>query len=153
MSDAGLFTSRDVTWSLPVPMFYAPVGVLRESKWRRVACGFKVSAVGPYFLIFDYQEAFHCCLVIACINKINMISIQCHRVGQWWAGKPEFEIYSIPARGNRAYIPFNYHKCRTIYRTLSTPPWNILTLPRGDAQNKLPFPWKKPQAFHRVALH
>ena len=27
------------------------------------------------FLLFDYQEAFHCCLVVACVNKINMISI------------------------------------------------------------------------------
>ena len=45
----------------------------------------------PFFLLFDYQEAFHCCLVVACINRINMISIQCHRVGQWRAGKQEFE--------------------------------------------------------------
>ena len=28
-----------------------------------------------FFLLFDHQEAFHCCLVIACVNKINMISI------------------------------------------------------------------------------
>ena len=48
-----------------------------------LACVFKISAVGPYFLLFDYQEAFHCCLAVACINRINMISIQCHRVGQW----------------------------------------------------------------------
>ena len=34
------------------------------------------------FLPFDHQEAFHCSLVVACVNKINMISIQCHRVGQ-----------------------------------------------------------------------
>ena len=45
----------------------------------------------PFLLLFDYQEAFHCCLVIACINRINMISIQCHRVGQWGVGKQEFE--------------------------------------------------------------
>ena len=95
MSDAGLFTSRAMgkmsltsCRALSTPGKFSnvdryAVGVLRESKWRRVACGFKVSAVGPYFLIFDYQEAFHCCLVVACINKINMISIQCHRVGQW----------------------------------------------------------------------
>ena len=37
----------------------------------------------PFLLLFDYQEAFHCCLVVAYINRINMISIQCHRVGQW----------------------------------------------------------------------
>ena len=49
-----------------------------------------------FLLLFDYQEAFHCCLVVACSNRINMISIQCHRVGQ----------SSIPARGNRAYITF-----------------------------------------------
>ena len=26
-----------------------------------------------------------------------MISIQCHRVGEWWSGKPEFENVSDPA--------------------------------------------------------
>ena len=44
----------------------------------------------PFFLLFHYQEAFHCCLVVACSNRINMISIQCHRVGQgltlWMTG-------------------------------------------------------------------
>ena len=44
----------------------------------------------PFVLLFDYQEAFHCCLVVACSNRINMISIQCHRVGHR-AGKQEFE--------------------------------------------------------------
>ena len=34
-------------------------------------------------LLFEYQEACHCCLVVACSNRINMISIQCHTVGQW----------------------------------------------------------------------
>ena len=63
------------------------------------SCGFKISAVGPYFLLFDYQEAFHCCLVVACSNRINMISIQCHRVGQWQVSQ-NLKIYSIPARGN-----------------------------------------------------
>ena len=33
-----------------------------------------------------------------------MISIQCHRVGEWWSGKPEFENVSDPAG---VYIPFN----------------------------------------------
>ena len=33
-----------------------------------------------------------------------MISIQCHRVGEWWSGKPEFENVSDPAE---VYIPFN----------------------------------------------
>ena len=28
-----------------------------------------------FLLLFDYQEAFHCCLVVACRNRINMISI------------------------------------------------------------------------------
>ena len=32
-----------------------------------------------------------------------MISIQCHRVGEWWSGKPEFENVSDPAG---VYIPF-----------------------------------------------
>ena len=58
----------------------------------------------PFLLLFDCQEAFHCCLVVTCINRINMISIQCHRVGEWWSGKPEFENVSDPAG---VYIPFN----------------------------------------------
>ena len=57
----------------------------------------------PFLLLFDCQEAFHCCLVVTCINRINMISIQCHRVGEWWSGKPEFENVSDPAG---VYIPF-----------------------------------------------
>ena len=44
-----------------------------------------------YLLLFDYQEAFHCCLVVACINRINMISIECHRVGELRPGEPEFD--------------------------------------------------------------
>ena len=59
----------------------------------------------PFLLLFDCQEAFHCCLVVTCINRINMISIQCHRVGEWWSGKPEFENVSDPAG---VYIPFNH---------------------------------------------
>ena len=39
---------------------------------RNLACVFLISGV---FLLFDHQEAFHCCLVVACVNKINMISI------------------------------------------------------------------------------
>ena len=52
-----------------------------------------VSRLMSFILLFDCQEAFHCCLVVlvACSNRINMISIQCHRVGEWSAGKPEFE--------------------------------------------------------------
>ena len=62
----------------------------------------------PFLLLFDCQEAFHCCLVVTCINRINMISIQCHRVGEWWSGKPEFENVSDPAG---VYIPFNWQLC------------------------------------------
>ena len=60
----------------------------------------------PFLLLFDCQEAFHCCLVVTCINRINMISIQCHRVGEWWSGKPEFENVSDLAG---VYIPFKLH--------------------------------------------
>ena len=42
-------------------------------------------------LLFDCQEAFHCCLVVACINRINMISIECHRSGERCPGKREFD--------------------------------------------------------------
>ena len=59
-----------------------------------------VSRLMLFILLFDCQEAFHCCLVVACSNRINMISIQCHRVGEWSAGKPEFEKVSIPVWGN-----------------------------------------------------
>ena len=38
-----------------------------------------------------------------------MISIQCHRVGEWWSGKPEFENVSDPAG---VYIPFNVQSQR-----------------------------------------
>ena len=60
-----------------------------ESKWRSLMR--VVSRLLSFLLLVGYQEAFHCCLVVTCINRINMISTQCHRVGQWWAGKPEFE--------------------------------------------------------------
>ena len=72
-----------------------------------------VSRLMSFILLFDCQEAFHCCLVVACSNRINMISIQCHRVGEWSAGKPEFEKVSIPVWGNHdnaglneVHIPF-----------------------------------------------
>ena len=52
-----------------------------ESKWRSLCVCFQDFC--RFLLLFDYQDAFHCCLVVACINRINMISIQCHRVGQW----------------------------------------------------------------------
>ena len=67
-----------------------------------------------FILLFDCQEAFHCCLVVACSNRINMISIQCHRVGEWSAGKPECGNCIVPVWGNHDYaglnevaIPFN----------------------------------------------
>ena len=44
-----------------------------------------------FLLLLDCQEAFHCCLVVTCINRINMISIECHRVGEWWPGKREVD--------------------------------------------------------------
>ena len=62
-----------------------------------------VSRLMSFLLLFGYQEAFHCCLVVACSNRINMISIQCHRVGEWSAGKP----VSIPVWGNHDYAGLN----------------------------------------------
>ena len=97
MSDARLFTSRGVTWSLPVPTRCTH---LRGSKSRSLACVFKISAVGPYFLLFDYQEAFHCCLVVACSKNLK--------------------IYSIPARGNRVHSTFK--------GTLSTSKYDLWAL-------------------------
>ena len=72
------------------------------------------SRLMSFILLFDCQEAFHCCLVVACSNRINMISIQCHRVGEWSAGKPECGNCIVPVWGNHDYaglnevaIPFN----------------------------------------------
>ena len=74
-----------------------------------------VSRLMSFILLFDCQEAFHCCLVVACSNRINMISIQCHRVGEWSAGKPECGNCIVPVWGNHDYaglnevaIPFNF---------------------------------------------
>ena len=74
-----------------------------------------VSRLMSFILLFDCQEAFHCCLVVACSNRINMISIQCHRVGEWSAGKPECGNCIVPVWGNHDYaglnevaIPFKY---------------------------------------------
>ena len=73
-----------------------------------------ISRLMSFILLFDCQEAFHCCLVVACSNRINMISIQCHRVGEWSAGKPECGNCIVPVWGNHDYaglnevaIPFN----------------------------------------------
>ena len=73
------------------------------------------SRLMSFILLFDCQEAFHCCLVVACSNRINMINIQCHRVGEWSAGKPECGNCIVPVWGNHDYaglnevaIPFNW---------------------------------------------
>ena len=89
------FHSRSWTWSLRVTHELRG----RQPQWL-------CSEFVPFLLLFDCQEAFHCCLVVTCINRINMISIQCHRVGEWWSGKPEFENVSDPAG---VYIPFKYN--------------------------------------------
>ena len=65
------------------------------------------SRLMSFILLFDCQEAFHCCLVIACSNRINMISIQCHRVGGWSAGKPECGNCIVPVWGNHDYAGLN----------------------------------------------
>ena len=92
-------------WSRPYP-FHCPswtrsLRVTHELRGRQPQ--WLCSEFVPFLLLFDCQEAFHCCLVVTCINRINMISIQCHRVGEWWSGKPEFENVSDPAG---VYIPF-----------------------------------------------
>ena len=93
-------------WSSPYP-FHCPswtrsLRVTHELRGRQPQ--WLCSEFVPFLLLFDCQEAFHCCLVVTCINRINMISIQCHRVGEWWSGKPEFENVSDPAG---VYIPVN----------------------------------------------
>ena len=86
----------------------------------------------PFLLLFDCQEAFHCCLVVTCINRINMISIQCHRVGEWWSGKPEFENVSDPAG---VYIPFNDVTSVGVYCDFSRPitAWHPSPTPPTDS--------------------
>ena len=108
MSDAGLFTSRRVTWSLPVPTLHAPVAGVKmaESRvWIQDCCRF--------FSFLTTRKHFTC-LVIACSNRINMISIQCHRVGQWWAGKQEFENLLDSGWGNGVHIPFKIKDHRSV---------------------------------------
>ena len=67
-------------------------------------------------LLFDCQEAFHCCLVVACINRINMISIECHRSGERCPGKREFdnriEINRVRSGEIDVAIPFKVGRCR-----------------------------------------
>ena len=89
-----------------------------------------VSRLMSFILLFDCQEAFHCCLVVACSNRINMISIQCHRVGEWSAGKPECGNCIVPVWGNHAglnevAIPFKWRKT---WNDTST---SILDLPQN----------------------
>ena len=77
------------TWqrraSARVPTRFIPVRVARATVTMAVL---RICAL---LLLFDCQEAFHCCLVVACINRINMISIECHRSGERCPGKREFD--------------------------------------------------------------
>ena len=84
----------------------------------------------PFLLLFDCQEAFHCCLVVTCSNRINMISIQCHRVGEWWSGKPEFEHVSDPAG---VYIPFKLLKHAPSKRPNWPMPMHLTMAPFGES--------------------
>ena len=68
-----------------VPTRFIPVRVARATVTMAVL---RICAL---LLLFDCQEAFHCCLVVACINRINMISIKCHRSGERCPGKREFD--------------------------------------------------------------
>ena len=94
------------------------------------------SRLMSFILLFDCQEAFHCCLVVACIhNRINMISIQCHRVGEWSAGKPECGNCIVRVWGNHDYsglnevaIPFNTHERTPRKKHLATHTLPSLTL-------------------------
>ena len=68
-----------------VPTRFIPVRVARATVTMAVL------RIYALLLLFDCQEAFHCCLVVACINRINMISIECHRSGERCPGKREFD--------------------------------------------------------------
>ena len=68
-----------------VPTRFIPV-----LSWRATVT-MAVLRICALLLLFDCQEAFHCCLVVACINRINMISIECHRSGERCPGKREFD--------------------------------------------------------------
>ena len=77
------------TWqrrpSARVPTRFIPVRVARATVTMAVL---RICAL---LLLFDCQEAFHCCLVVACINRIDMISIECHRSGERCPGKRDFD--------------------------------------------------------------
>ena len=81
-----------------------------------------------FLFLLDCQEAFHCCLVVACINRINMISIECHRVGEWWPGKREFDNRIESVRGNHVAIPFN--KKNAFFKTSQIIPRISQIIPR-----------------------
>ena len=88
------------------PARFIPVRVARATVTMAVL---RICAL---LLLFDCQEAFHCCLVVACINRINMISIECHRSGERCPGKREFDnrIEINRVRSGEImwlYIPFN----------------------------------------------
>ena len=68
-----------------IPTRFIPVRVARATVTMAVL---RICAL---LLLFDCQEVFHCCLVVACINRINMISIECHRSGERCPGKREFD--------------------------------------------------------------
>ena len=88
-----------------VPTRFIPVRVARATVTMAVL---RICAL---LLLFDCQEAFHCCLVVACINRINMISIECHRSGERCPGKREFdnriEINRVRSGEIDVAIPFN----------------------------------------------
>ena len=89
-----------------VPTRFIPVRVARATVTMAVL---RICAL---LLLFDCQEAFHCCLVVACINRINMISIECHRSGERCPGKREFdnriEINRVRSGEIDVAIPFNF---------------------------------------------
>ena len=98
-------------------------------------------------LLFDCQEAFHCCLVVACINRINMISIECHRSGERCPGKREFdnriEINRVRSGEIMWLFPLRSRQSGNTYRQVALIPYGphsgSTNLPPSDCgPDKLP---------------
>ena len=128
-----------------VPTRFIPVRVARATVTMAVL---RICAL---LLLFDCQEAFHCCLVVACINRINMISIECHRSGERCPGKREFdnrmEINRVRSGEIMWLFPLTLHIVHGVYNlcltpvierrlTFSPPPPRLPRAPRGHHFNQ-----------------
>ena len=98
-----------------VPTRFIPVRVARATVTMAVL------RICVLLLLFDCQEAFHCCLVVACINRINMISIECHRSGERCPGKREFDnrIEINRVRSGEIMWLFPLRKSRNLFLAVS----------------------------------